>query len=189
MKSKDQTRRRASALIALLCLSVIAVGCSPKPPYELDKHFSINVAKTKIKEKHIKRFTPVEQEIYNKFGPPDWMRILWTPDGELSSRHKEHLRVLYKTDREIERAWVYYERGKEVWFLGDLDYKLQDIDDKVRTICQIGDPERTERQELGADAYRDKWTYYSRGERYYFNMYGEMTSKELFKKMPGRIPE
>ena len=174
---------RMFVAIVLAMFVALSLGCAGKPPYEMDRHFSINIVKPCFTEKHIRKFTQVESAIYNKYGPPDWMRILWTPDGELSSRRKQFMRVIYKKDRESEHAWIYLERGKEIRFKGDLDYELHDIDDRIRLVCKIGDPESTRRDDLGSETYCDIWEYHTRGERYYISMHGAITRLQRYDKI------
>jgi hypothetical protein len=176
-----------AALVGVTC--AILLGCSALPPYEWDEMTSVNVVKPRMSPVHIEALTPTQKDLYDQWGPPDFMRILYNPLAtpasrwDLSPMDRRTMAIKY------ERSWIYLSRDQEIRFKGDADYSVNRLTDQIKLLCRLGDPEKVNRVPQGADQVFIEWVYYSIGERYRFDTEGRQLGKPMFfTGMGGRIP-
>ncbi|MCX7050102.1 MAG: hypothetical protein NTX50_32035 [Candidatus Sumerlaeota bacterium] len=170
---------------AALILALAQTGCfSSDPFYIMTEQYSVNIVKPNLNSKNIPLLTPAQKKIYDQFGPPDYMRLLWTPDGDLAHRIKEryHLKDIFLNA--LERTWIYMDRngGIEVRFKG-ADINIQRLTDLIRTVCEQGDPSNVIERNENRDHPAKELEYFSKGVRFRFDESGALVNKSFFDKM------
>lgn len=158
-------------------------GCSTVAPvYNFDPDFSMNVAKSSFNAKNFVTLSPAEKEIHSRYGPPDFIRFFWNPQGDLAGR-MQRLSAVGKKPKDLERTWVYLQRGVEVCFKGRTEYDIKPLSDSIRLLCEQGDPEEVvEHRENKSHPYSD-FIYYKKGIRYKMDENGQMLQKMSFTRM------
>ena len=132
--------------LLMLGLSLVLSSCASQPKVvELDHRFSMNVAKTpKWFPGENAQMTPAEQEVYARYGRPDYIRFWWRPDGsmlttsDLSGKEQTQVNEMIEN---MKKSWIYDFDDKEIVFSNTGgSYREQKPDEKTKLICTYGDP-------------------------------------------------
>mgnify|MGYP000221109688 CR=1 FL=1 len=169
---------RAYALVALG--AILAVACNQvEPLYRLVPTRSINVAATNFNEKNTQNLTPIQNEMYEKHGPPDFVRLLWNRQGEPIKELPHRLALKPANLKSMDMTWIYLDRNVEVRFKGDTNVEIKPLSDMVRTLCERGDPDRMETHGENRDnPYTDY--VYNDGYRFKFDTNGALLNTTRF---------
>ncbi len=142
-----------AALATVLTLGVI--GCGRKGRIiELDPRFSMNLAKVPYWFPDPKvPMGPVENEVLERYGPPDFIRFWWREDGsmitssDLSGRDRETIQGNLDN---MKKSWIYVNNNIEVVFSPNrMSIREQPIDEITGLLCQWGDPGRRTHLQTG----------------------------------------
>lgn len=178
-------RPLAFALAAAALMATQA--CEPEPPYEMDFNHSVNVAPASYTAEHLVNFPPIKKEVFEKSGPPDFIRVLWRRDKRPATL-LEIKRPEYKMKKKPpEVSWLYLDRGVEVFFNETGGYRVEELDDQIRLMCERGDPERIEQRNLSRTDFFTVWIYDSTGEHFSFDRNGRLIKKNYYTPMGGRL--
>ena len=150
-------------LIKFLAVFLIISSCKKNDLLVLDLEFSVNVAKPGEAFPGKGQIEQAKKEVMEIYGEPDYVQIWWSQDG----RFHQSLEVDRKLrDPEIiyekKKSWIYLDRELECEFLGPTRYREKPLSDKMKTICEYGDPENIIKLSESSP-YRENWQYYSLG--------------------------
>lgn len=168
--------RAARISLAAACLFVLA-GCEEDVLFKPD--FSVNLLEPGPKwPKKKKNLTAHQQEIFDKYGRPDHLRIQWNPEGRIMVR--EQLKVALK-DKKPQTlppcSWVYTRRNMEVVFDPEGPREVP-ITDEIRLVLRHGDPEDVKPLPGGVS----QWSFYGAG-RMYRMVSGRIVEEKEFPAM------
>lgn len=161
--------RAALLLLALLAPALLAAGCGRnKKVIEIDDRFSYNIAKTPSWfPDPDKPLAAGEQDTYDRYGKPDFIRLWWRPDGSLirsSDLAAEDPKSLAERLNTIPKSWLYLRDDKEVTFLRNGEsYKEAPISETIKLICNYGDPSHRSVPVLRDGAMRETWQWIEHG--------------------------
>jgi hypothetical protein len=172
-------------LLAATILATFATSCKDKEAgVNFNPDFSINLmaigekwppkkGKTKLKDN--------QQAAFEKFGRPDFLRILWNRQGTIMIRDQFNAadKARMKKAPTMESSWVYLNRGVEVIFTPQGTVERR-INDEVRLIARMGDPEAVRTVGNGMT----EWTFYSTG-RIIKMLNGQIVETREFPAMSG----
>lgn len=170
------TLRLLFACIALLAAFGAASCNKNKQKLAPDPEFSINVME-------VPEFWPREDKDWPKDedkrlvmegtladrGRPDFFRVVWTADRRIV-RQREMVDALEKKGQGLtapELEWIYADDGKIVRFHKD-KAEVRDMDDRLATICTLGDPNDVKVRRDAAGTNTEIFTYYNTGQIMYF---------------------
>lgn len=153
---------------ALMISSLALAGCGGnKHIIEIDQRFSYNVVKTPFWFPDEKQLFPVEKEVLDRYGQPNFIRRWWREDGsfitssDLAGRDKEKIAEEMAHQK---TSYVYLAMKKEVVFSADHRSQYeQPISDALDLICKYGDPERN-RPVIVEGRKRETWKWIDCGK-------------------------
>lgn len=193
--------RTINLLMTTLIVTMI-VGCGGKNNRRLiqpDPKFSYNLVEVPVDWPNEDKDWPedidealIRQQAYEKYGTPDYFRLIWFRDERLASEGDIKQLAFGKSGRKLkeylgsrEREWVYldkemilhFERGK---------MEIRDLTDEIETISQYGDPHAIRMNEDVVGGKTRSFTYYDTGKIYYFRD-GKKVREEDQQAMPGMM--
>lgn len=160
---------RLLLVLPLAALLALAAGCGRnKKIIEIDDRFSFNVVRTPSWFPDPKKPLPTaEQDVYDRYGKPDFMRFWWRPDGsiirssDLAAEDQESLGEKLAT---IPKSWLYMREDKEIVFLRNGEsYKEQPIAETTKLICNYGDPSNRTRPVVRHGVTYETWQWIEHG--------------------------
>lgn len=164
----------------------LSAACQSEPNViEIDPRFSYNVVKVPSWFPPAdQELTPAETEVMQRWGPPDYMRFWWRPDGEfiMSSDFsgKQDQVVTMMTD--AMRTWIYHREKREVEFLPNGGYREFPVSTQLDYICKYGDPEHKSVPRVdSAGRKRETWRWAEYGEMVEF-LDGEVVHTSYFER-------
>lgn len=164
--------RAAVAAVFLITL----VGCDED--VSLNPAFSLNLIQPGPKWPNVKKLTPAQKEVFEKYGKPDRLRVQWTPEGRIMQRDELRQQFKDKQPKELPPCfWVYQQRGIEIAFDQGTP-REQPISDQVKLVLQHGDPEDVKQLPGGLT----QWTFYSTGRLFKFS-HGKIVEERDFPAM------
>jgi hypothetical protein len=142
---RARINRELLTLILGICLAG-SFGCNRKKELiELDPRFSFNLAPVppSFPGEDFAALTPNQQEVFLKYGKPDFIRFYWISDGTFitSSDLSGKGPTMEQTIAETKKTWIYTGRNeREVEFLSNGGYVEHPLTEKLRLIARYGDP-------------------------------------------------
>jgi hypothetical protein len=169
------------SVFAVLAMGV-ATGCRDKEAgVSFNPEFSINLMTPGPKWPNMKKIKPRERAAFEKYGKPDFFRLIWNRQGSIVVRDQ-----FSRSDRErlkramnFETTWVYLERDMELVFTGE-QFQERRLNDEIRLIAKMGDPEAVRTVPGGGV----EWTFYSTG-RIFRMVNGKIIDTREFPAMGG----
>ena len=155
------------ALLAALCL--LGSACSEiVKPYAMDPGVSVNVGLPRTDWPTVEEeatMTPAKTEVLKKMGRPDMMYLNWYPRELITNQSGVYMRTRnHNLDKlEVPTDWVYLDAGKFVRFKGDRRYEVEDLPDKLRVVCEFGDPNDISTYRGSGGTRMETWKYYRDG--------------------------
>lgn len=144
---------------ALLFGALILGGCKLDQDIAMDFDYSVNVFRPGPKFPNHKKLKPSEKELFDRYGKPDFIRVYWNRDGDLRTRNQLQGELQGKKPKKMPPyAWLYLKQGRE-YFINETTFEERPVTERVRIICEHGDPEDI-KDLMGG---RIQWTYYSTG--------------------------
>lgn len=143
-----------------------------KKSYVLRTEFSINVGFPAAGwPKDIEKLTKAEQDAMRVKGHPEMIHVWWLPSGDLITRS-----TFFRMQREPEGerpgstklSWIYLSSNEEVIFSDASHWRTQPLSDRLRTVCEVGDPQDVQYRSLPGGEREEKWVYYNQGYIYRF---------------------
>jgi hypothetical protein len=124
---------------------------------------------------------PREKAALEKYGRPDFMRIIWDRSGAIKIRDQFNAveRKRMKKAAELPTTWVYLDRNVELVFSGDT-WQERRLNDEIKLVARMGDPEAV--REIPGGIV--EWTFYSTG-RIVKLLNGSIVETRQFPAMPG----
>jgi hypothetical protein len=168
-------QRLYKACVAVTFLAALS-GCDQD--VELNIDYSINIFKPGPKWPNVKKLTPVQRQVYEKYGTPDCFRVFWTPDGAIKMRadlQKEMKGMKPKNMPPF--SFVYLKDNKEIVFRGS-QYVEQPLPETARIVIENGDPEDVKELHGGVT----QWMFYSTGKLYKISR-GHVIEQKEFQAM------
>jgi hypothetical protein len=156
--------RSAFTYLLLIIASLLPLSCGKEKNLVLDLNFSVNVARPAKTFPDMKHLVKSKQTVYEMYGRPDFIRFWWSRDGR-PHRFLEVDGVLRNSDSiyALKHSWVYLDKDREFIFDSDDAYREIPLTDKVRTICNYGDPEDIKQVSVPDGPVEEIWHYYSIG--------------------------
>lgn len=156
-----RSRRLPSVTTFLVLFSfLILPGCDQDVVLNLEH--SINIFHPGPKWPNVKKFSPTEREVYQRFGKPDCFRVLYDRKGSIKLRHDLEKELNGKKPKKLPPyTWVYLNRDKEVFFEGQT-FVEKPIADTTRIVIDNGDPEDVREVTPGIV----QWMFFSTGKLY-----------------------
>ncbi len=143
MKTRNLSQIALLPLVAMMIL--LLAGCGRgKQIIEVDPRFSMNVVKTPYWFPGKQELTPVELDVLDRYGSPNFIRFWWREDGsminssDLSGRDQE---VIQADLNNMTKSWIYLSNNIEVVFAANrMSHREQPVSEVTRTLCLYGDP-------------------------------------------------
>lgn len=151
-----------------LLVAVLIAGCGKKDEIEIQKGFSINLARPVNSWPKRQNLTPAQKNIFETHGTPEFLHLWWAADGMIQTEDQVHRTLRSRQLNEIKNSWVYPQKNLEVIFDGPENYREIPIDDELQVLVQLGDPESMRVNTSYKEGLEEWWTYYSRGETIIF---------------------
>lgn len=175
----------AARLLPLLLLTLVQ-GCQSDPKViEIDPRFSYNVVKVPSWFPPAEQeMSPAEMEVIQRWGPPDYMRFWWRPDGEfiMSSDFSGKQDQVVTMLEDATRSWIYYREKREVEFLPNGGYREFPVTTQVDYLCKYGDPEHKSVPKIDAVGRKhETWRWIEYGEMVEF-VDGEVARTSYFER-------
>ena len=171
-------------LFPFLCLLPVFVGssCAKKDKLRLNPEFSVNVAQPEKDFPNVENLIPSKKEVYELYGSPDFVRFWWSKDGRVH-RFLEVDRQLRsrKTLFGLKHSWIYLDKNIECVFENNSLYREIPLNDKIRILCNYGDPEDIKILS-DVEPYREIWNYYSQGVIFKFEK-DKLVSQQMHTPM------
>jgi hypothetical protein len=161
---------RKPALIALgLLLLIPALGCNRQPrTIEIDQRFSMNIVRVPSwfpPEKN-SGLTATQHAVLLEKGQPDFIRFWWRHDGSFitSSDLLGKVDVLPDMMETMKKTWIYRRQELEIEFLPQGGYLEHPMTEKLRLVCDYGDPNRKHPpRPTRSGQMREAWIWYDHG--------------------------
>ena len=171
MPAKRAWIAAVTAALGLLILTACDQDLVIKP------EFSVNVFEPGPKWPNIKKLTPIQKEVYEKFGRPDNFRVMWNKAGQLRRRIDVEKDIAQKKPLP-NYSWVYMRHEKEIVFEGST-FVEKPVNDQLKMLVKYGDPEDVKEMEGNIT----QWTFYGAGKLYKFNSAGQLVGQQDFTPM------
>ncbi|MBM3333078.1 hypothetical protein FJY63_00285 [Candidatus Sumerlaeota bacterium] len=159
---------RATVLLAAGALCVGSETCRKHLDFDIDSRFSSNLARPTDEWPDLTQLSPVEIEVYDKYGGPDFLRIWYNRTGAIVDSREAGGFVRSEAVRNLPKSWVFLDRRVEIRFPSKSRYEEVALTDQLLVLCHRGDPTRRERQSRSDGTVREIWTYWDVGEQYFF---------------------
>ena len=172
------SRLGSSGRLALLILSLcLGLGCAwfsevfsdSIPLYRFDPQ-SVNVAQVSENwPKDQAKLPKVQQEVIRQFGVPDYVHLWWNRNLPITSAD-EVRSIRFQggwTSKPLRTSWIYLEKRQEVDFKKNDDFDVKPLDERIRVLCEMGDPDQV-KQYIQQGDRMESWIYYGRGRIYRF---------------------
>lgn len=177
-------RALISVVVVVICCTLI--GCARNKLILFSSDFSVNLAKPSANWPKAKLLSPAEQGLLKEYGRPDFFRLCWSEDCELKSYMDVPLNLLVKRGYKV-ISWIYINRGIEVILNGQSNYSVKPLSDKLKVLCQYGDPEsRKVEMDKDLNCSVEVWQYYSAGKLFKFSG-DKIISEQTFPRMGRKI--
>ena len=151
-------------LLSLFLMALFIPACHKERQVTFNSEFSINIGKPGRDFPVVKHLTQAKREIYEFYGPPDYVRLWWSDDGRIHRFLEVDRRLKDKRQfSQIKRSWIYLDKDMEFLFIDETSYRETPLGDKVRIICTYGDPEDIKKTSDTGGALLETWNYYSIG--------------------------
>jgi hypothetical protein len=155
---------RKKLVYVLLAMFAAMLFAACEQDVKIDPDFSVNIFMPGPKWPNVKKLSPQQKEVYQKYGRPDCFRVWWNAKGELKGRGDAIREFKQKGAKQPPAySWVYLEDGREVVFSG-ARYEETSLSDRVRVLAKNGDPEDIKEMQPGIT----QWMFYSTGKLYKF---------------------
>lgn len=145
--------------------------------------FSVNIINPSRTWPNFDNLTPAMIEALDKEGRPDHFRVWFNPYGELANQRQA--RTLIK-EEELGRkpwSWIYLRKEIEVRFPTSTQYEKVPLSDKLKVLCERGDPQqRPDIQQMKSGSIKESWFYYDVGRKYVF-IDEELAEVQIFQGM------
>jgi hypothetical protein len=151
----------------LAALAAGGAGCHRSLQFGFDPRFSVNLMTPSNQWPDMKKMTPAEIEVYEKYGKPDFFRLLYSKRGELATHWEANPLIRAKKVNGLPKTWIYEDAGIEVRFRSPAKFEEIKLDDRMKTLLAHGDPSEISPLQ-SKDLAREAWTYWDTGEKYFF---------------------
>jgi len=164
-----KTVRFGCCILALLGL--VLSGCARKEYIKFDMRYSysLGLVQPEWPGDPLETLTPVQQEVYEQRGAPDFIRYFWRGNAnfptDVDPRYLEAEQI-----HQTRQSWIYIRQGDEVVFEGPHRHESVPISDKLALVIKHGDPESRqviEDRETGTT--EERWQYMSTGQEFRFH--------------------
>jgi hypothetical protein len=160
------------------------MGCSKKQ-LVFDTRFSINLARPGD-DFCSEEVTAAQEEVLEKYGTPDFIRVYWDKQGEFVGYLQADLRLREKEHRDLKQTWIYIDNLQEIEFVDEENYSISTLSEKGKIVCELGDPDQVQKHSDNKGGIEEVWTYYGKG--WIFRFYNsELISKRRFQPMGSYI--
>jgi hypothetical protein len=153
-----------SALLHLLVLAIsfgLLVACDQD--VEIKPEFSVNIFKPGPSWPNVKKLTPEQRQLFEKYGKPDCFHVYWTSDGAIQPRAELEKSMKGKKPKTIPPySWVYLATNKEIVFPPGGKPREQPLPETVKIVAENGDPEDVRQDQPGVT----QWMFFSTGKIY-----------------------
>jgi len=178
----NTAQRLIGRLAALALLLVAATGCFTKHLYDFDPNFSVNLMTPDEDWPDMDKMRPAEIEVFEKYGEPDFFRPWYNRRGEIMNRWEAGPRIRTKTVTDLRMSWIYEDRSVEIQFKSPTQFVEVPLSDKLKVLCERGDPSEIAALTNPKDPAREAWTYFDVGEKYFFTEEGRFARpKQVLK--------
>lgn len=161
MLQKIRTAFRKPVGVVAISFGLIPFMGPKQQPYEFNFDQTINFASPGQKWPVVKLLSPVEKQVLQEYGRPDFFRLLWNRDGQIAIRGLVEQEWRNKNMKLPSLTWVYVQRNEEVVFSGN-QVRTQPLTELIQLTLKSGDPENV--KDIGNGV--TQWTYYSTGKMY-----------------------
>jgi hypothetical protein len=177
--------------LLLLALTGMLTSCNRyTSQYVLVPGYSVNVARPNILwPKKEEDATPAQQEILDKNGRPDLIRIWWKPTGEFADPMTVRMMQIKAPKPDMvgrETSWVYENRngGEEVIFKSPTETETKPMSDELRVLCELGDPQQKHQIPNEKNQVAEEWVYHTQGRIYRFINGVKVYENKNLERMP-----
>lgn len=132
-----------------------------KQPVEFNFDKTINFAQPGEKWPVAKLLSPMEKQVIERYGRPDYFRLMWNGDETIATRGVVEQEWRDKNMKLPKLSWVYVQRNEELMFVGN-EVRTAPLTDVMHLVIKSGDPENVREIADGVT----QWTYYSTGNIY-----------------------
>ena len=156
--------RKIVHILICLALLISATSCFKDRKIYLDLNRSINVGRPGDDFPNVDKLPANKREAYEIYGTPDLVRFWWNEEDRIYN-YLEVDRTMKQKMYEVPHSWIYVEEGIEAVFDDEDDsWHEVPLSDKLRVVCQYGDPEAQKTMSRGDEGpVRENWNYFSRG--------------------------
>ncbi|MEN6627385.1 MAG: hypothetical protein ABFD69_14265 [Candidatus Sumerlaeia bacterium] len=158
--------------VCFACVLVAGAVCAcggNKHTIEVDQRYSMNIVKTPYwfpdEETPL---LPVEKDVFDRYGKPQFMRLWWRDDGtfitssDLAGKDQE---IIGQDMNNMKKSWIYPKLNKEVVFSADHQSQTeQPISEALDLICKYGDPSKNRPVEVEGHT-RETWIWLEHGKK------------------------
>lgn len=156
-------------ILLFLFISIIFMSCSKAPATLVMDRASVNIATmTQAWPGEDIKLTESEEKAIEEFGRPELGRVWWVRSGDFQNQTQVYKLSMQKKLQDVKLSWLYPEKNIEVMFLNEKEYKTQPMTDKLKLVCDFGDPEDIKKYEDRAGVMKETWCYYSLGKNFIF---------------------
>lgn len=186
------------AIVATLAILLSACNTVPKGPYpDPDPKFSWNLVDTPQtwpdEEKSWSEDPDIalaQQNVYERYGAPDYFRVVWFRDGRLASATDVHQvlfglqkRQMARTVRDMPREWIYLDEKLGFMFPRS-GVERRELEDWYEILADYGDPHEI-KESTGPTGRREvSFHYVDSGNIFYF-MEGKKIREDKVQGVPG----
>jgi hypothetical protein len=172
--------QRIALAVIIALLVIVSLDCGKKD-LMFDTKFSINLARPG-KYFLTKDGTPAQKEVQEKFGTPDFVRLYWDKKGDIVTLLAVDESLRKGKQRDVKQTWIYVDANQEITFTNDEEYSVGPLSEKVKIVCEFGDPDQIQKHTDNEGGLEEIWTYYGKGR--IFKFYNEtLISKQQFPPM------
>ncbi|NQU42995.1 hypothetical protein HQ520_06905 [bacterium] len=162
--------RRLGGFLAVLGIAGLSMGCGlfrkePGIGYSMESRFSVNVAMAQPGiPKDLERFPANQRHVLEERGVPDFIHLRWVPGKDVVEEGRVyHMKTAHRGKLEPrDKSWIYLAKDLEVLFEGETEFREEPLSDKMRVICEYGDPQDIRYNSSGQTQIVN-WRYYSEG--------------------------
>jgi hypothetical protein len=171
---------RMNRVALIVLLFIVGLSCARKE-LTFDTRFSINLARPG-KDFRPEKPTLAQEEVLEKYGLPDFVRIYWDRKGEIVTLLAVDQALREGKYRELKQTWIYLSSMQEISFPDDEHHEVAPLSEKMKIVCEFGDPDQMQKQSDSRGGIEETWTYYGKG--WIFRFYNDtLMSKQQFQAM------
>lgn len=154
--------------LVLIISAMVLAGCGGnKHVIEIDPRFSWNIVRTPYWFPDEEQLFPVEKDVLDRYGRPNFIRRWWREDGSFitsSDLAGKDNKTVVEDMANQKTSWVYLAMKKEVVFTADhRSHHEQPISEALELICKYGDPQR-QRPVIVEGRKRETWMWVDHGK-------------------------